>query len=89
MSTYNNWRAGIRNNYKVKLIPISTSDIYIGTRTAFTPIPRPTRNLPQSISSKEWAFALSEIGKDMIMISFNKSTTIFTKVFAVYEQYKH
>lgn len=57
--------------------------MYIGTRTAFTPIPRPTRNLPQSISSKEWALALSEIERDMIIISFNKSAIILTKVQAL------
>lgn len=84
MSTYNTWRTRIIINPKVN--HLSTSDIYIGTRTAFTPIPRPTRNLPQSISSKEWAFALSEIGRDMIIISFNKSTIILTIVLAIFGQ---
>jgi len=36
----------------------STSEIYSGTRTVFTPIPMPTRNLPKSISSNESACAL-------------------------------
>ena len=41
-----------------EIIKEITSEMYNGTRTVFTPIPMPTRNLPKSISSKESACAL-------------------------------
>lgn len=88
-STYHSWRMRKVLCTKLKLISISTSDIYIGTRTVFTPIPRPTRNLPPSISFKEWAFALSEIGTGKLRISFNKATIILIKVLAVCGQHKY
>lgn len=46
-----------------------TSEMYIETRTVFTPIPSPTRNRPNNNSSKPWACALFQIGGPTIIWS--------------------